>query len=271
MTDSIIKKDVAELYPVSGGDLGPKIDTAIVQIQSMNPVFKAWNRSHSDVMWNLFNLDHESETRNLREIGASIKKRRDAMTECHFAYKENLIEAEIYEDKAAKEDAPLQKKKYEMLAQKERAFAAMKHESILGATKDISALKASYDKIMARIVEKHGRFDEAVFEEEEKEYFIRRLFVQAMRDVRECGQIRTGAQRDLEQMGIEPIEAHGDIMKYIVFVKENLQRGSTISRGCRDDWAKNITEKYIKRVQDKLDHMGFSDDHLYKLESGNDT
>ena len=266
MTDSLIKREVSELYPVASGEIAPRIETAISQICEMNPIFKAWQRSHSDVMWNLFNLDHESETRNLREIGASIKKRRDAMTECHFAYKENLIEAEIYEDKAEKEEDPLQKKKFAMLAQKERAYAAMKHESVLGATKDVAALKASYDKVMERIVEKHGHFDESIFEEEEKEYFIRRLFIQAMRDVRECGQIRTGAQRDLEQMGIEPLEAHKDIMEYVVFVKGELQKGNTLSRKCRDDWAKQVATKYIGRVQEKLDNMGFSDEHLYKLE-----
>ena len=89
------------LYPVGKTEVAPLIGKAIVSINEMNETFKIWNRSHSDVTWNAMVLDEESETRNLRQIAAEIKRKRDALTEVHFAYKKNIQQAKINEAKAA--------------------------------------------------------------------------------------------------------------------------------------------------------------------------
>jgi hypothetical protein len=263
------------LYPVKSADLSTRIDHAVACIAEVAPiVFQAWNRSHSDMIWNAMNLDHETDTRNLREIGATLQRRRDALTEVHFAHQECLINAKIHDEQA--EDFDIEGKgtlaaKERLLAQKERAYAQMKHEAIMGATKDISSLKSSYDKVMARIIEKHGHFDEEIFEVDEKEYWIKRLMIQAMRDVRECGSIRAGAQRDLEQLGIEPLEALKDIESYFVNVQSTLAKGETITREMRDKWSDALVLKYTQRLTDKVNRMGQDTNHLFKLERKNDS
>jgi hypothetical protein len=266
----LIKQQTNSLYPVETQDISQRIEKAVNQIAEMAPVvFKTWNRSHSDMTWNTMNLDHETDTRNLREIGASIQRRRDALTEVHFAYKECLANVKVHEELAQEfydQGKNAQGEREMLFSQKESAFAQMKHEAVMGATKDISALKASYDKILDRIVAKHGKFDEEIFEKEEKEYWIRRLMVQAMRDVRMTKNIQVGAQRDLEQIGIEPLEALSDILHYLHTVEKRLSVGEEILREDRDKWAEGCAKKYMSRLTKKLDNMGCTLDHLYRLE-----
>ena len=154
------------------------------------------------------------------------------------------------------------------MANKHRAFAQMKHESILGATKDIAALKASYDKIMERVVKKYGKFDETVFEQDEKEYFIRRAYRQAARDMRMTGSITTGEQKLLEETGIEPLEAQRDIAEYLNGLKQRIANGEIIPLDDRNKWLDGIVEKYLPKTTQKLARLGETDEHLYKLEQG---
>lgn len=269
MNQSLMIPECNGLYPVHSQDLTNRVDTAIASLKDVAPVlFQSWNRSHSEVTWNAMNLDHETDTRNLREIGASMQRKRDALTEVHFAHQECLINAKIHAENADKYDSEgnhTLATKERLLAQKEKAYAQMKHEAIMGATKDIASLKSSYDKIMIRVVDKHGKFDEEIFESEEKEYWIRRLMIQAMRDVRECGVIRSGAQRDLENIGIEPLEALQDIRAYFVNVNKILASSGTITRDMRDEWAEAISSKYMQRLTDKVDKMGQASEHLFRL------
>lgn len=264
-----------KLYPIQADNVADRVDTALAKIAEMAPALtQTWNRSHSDATWNLMNMDHETDTRNLREIGATIQKRRDALVEARYAHAENLADAEIHSENADRlelngEDALARKER--ILSEKFKAYALMKHEAIQGATKDISILKSNYDRIMARIIEKHGKFDETVFESEEKEYWIRRLFVQAMRDVRECGAIRSGAQRDLEQLGIEPLDALNEIQAYLGKVRGQLANGGVITREDRDRWVLLLVEKYMPHVERKASMFGDETGHLFKLEDSHDS
>lgn len=251
------------LYPVGKTEVTPLIDKAIVSISEMNETFKVWNRSHSDLAWKAMVLDEESETRNLRQISAEIKRKRDALTESHFAYKKNIQQAKILEQKAKTEQDELQAEMYHIEALEQRAYAQMKHESILGATKDIEALKDSYDKIHARIIEKYGKMDEEVFETEERRYWVKRGTKQSMQDVRERGHISKGEQMLLEQIGIEPMEFEKDIKEYLSFISNNLHQGKTIDQSTRQDFFEKMADKYENKVIKKLLPMGDSKDHLY--------
>jgi hypothetical protein len=257
------EKKLLPLYPVDGTEVAPLIDKALLSITEMSETFKVWNRSHSDLTWNAMVLDEESETRNLRQISAEIKRKRDALTESHFAYKKNMQKAKIYDAKAKRENDELEAEMYDLEASEQRAYAQMKHEAILGATKDIQALKASYDKIYKRILDKHGKFDEQVFELEERRYWIKRGFKQSMQDVRERGHISKGEQMLLEQIGLEPMEVLKDIKFYLNFINENIENGSTIDQATRQDFFEQMADKYENKVEKKLLPMGETEDHLY--------
>ena len=247
------------LFPVMDSEVD--INKAVAQISEVSNLFKVWNRSHSDVMWQLMNLDHVSDTRNLRQIGAELGAKRTALVEAHFAGKENLLQAQIYEEEAEKETGA----KRELLllkAIKEKAHYRMKQEAILGATKDINILKASYDKLMGDIIKKYGKFDESVFEQEEKAYWIKRLYIQAMRDVRECGRIRGGGQRDLEQLGIDPTEALKFILCYIEQIEKHLSAHGYVPHNAIGTFLDSLVSRHINRVEELLTKKGVETSHL---------
>jgi hypothetical protein len=256
----LAKIDNSQLFPVKSIELAPQVTKALAQLTEVQPLFKIWNRSHSDLAWNLMNLDHQGDARNLRQIGAELARKRNALVEANYVYKENLVNAEIYEEKAEKQIGA-NKAKSLLLAEKERAFAVMKHEAIQGCTKDINVLKSSYDKILAAIIKKYGKFDEEVFETEEKEYWIKTFYILAMRDVRECRIIRTGAQRDLEQLGIDPNEALNEINNFLAFVNQALLKGQSIGSGVQEDFLNGIVAKHINKIDKRLELRGADKSH----------
>ena len=267
--NELTKIDNSQLFPVKSVELEPQVTKALAQLSAVQPLFKIWNRSHSDLAWNLMNLDHQSESRNLRQIGAELARKRNALVEANFAYKENILQAQVHEENA--ENLTGAKRNLElMFAEKERAFAIMKHEAIQGCTKDINVLKSSYDTIMTSITAKYGKFDEEIFETEEKAYWIKRFYIQAMRDVRECRAIRTGAQRDLEQLGIDPSESLAEINTFLNFINNALAKGSTIGPGTQDDFLEEVVKKHLPKIEKLLEKRGSDKSHWLLEEKVND-
>ena len=264
---SIQKIDTKHLYPATIGEVGEKVSIALTQLGEMLPTMaKTWNRHHSDVQWNVLALDEESETRNLRQLAAEIKRKRDALSEAHFAYEKNMLQARIHERDADKLDG-LESEMESLKAMEQRSQAQMKHESVIGATKDIAILRSTYQKIMDRIIAKHGKFDETIFESEEKEYWIRRIMVQSAQDVRASGRIGQGNQVELEHLGIEPIEALRDIDTFLNDASKRVNEGIPCCRSHRDQWLAGVVKKYQPRVQERIDRMGQSQDHLFLTET----
>jgi len=261
-------KNGSSLYPATNGSVSSKVALAVTHLGEMLPsVANVWNRHHSDAQWNLLALDEYTETRNLCQLAAEIKAKRDALTEAHFTYEKNLLKAKMHEKAAEKLDG-LDAEMEFLEATHERAHAQMAHEAVIGATKDIAILRSTYDKIMTRIIEKHGKFDELVFELEEKEYWIKRIIVQSLQDVRQFGRITVGNQRELEHLGIEPIEVGCDIDRFFSETQKRIVDGVPCTRNFRDHWLEGLVERYMPRVEERLSRMGQSTEHLFLQQNG---
>jgi hypothetical protein len=267
MKNELANLQTSSIYPVATEDVKTAIEKSLENITSMGTSVKIWNRSNSDVAWNAHVLDHETDTRNLSQVCAEIKRKRDALVEVHFAYKKNILQSQIHDKNAQINSDPLEAQMDTLLGDEQRAQAQMKHESILGCTKDISILKSSYDIIHAKIIEKHGRVDETIFELEEKEYWIRRAFKQSMQDVRQSGSISKGEQILLEQIGIEPIEAQKHIIDYLNAVKEEVYKNNmNIDQDSRTMFFNKMVERFLPCINKKVEKMGLDTSHLYKEE-----
>jgi len=240
-------------------------------IEVMSESCAIWNRSHSELTWGAMVLDEESETRNLRQVSAEMKRKRDALVEVNFKYRKSLVQSEIHARNANNLGDSLEADLENICHQEEAAKAQMLHEAILGASKDIEALRSSYDKIKSRILDKHGKLDEEVFELEEKSYWIKRGFKQSMQDVRERGHITKGEQMLLEQIGLEPNEVFKDIRSYLEFIGQELEKGSTIDQEARQDFFSQMEQKYLSKVEKKLSVMGDSKKHLFITGTSDDS
>lgn len=260
---SLIKRDNQSIYPIPSNEVTPRVETALQSIQEMEPCITAFNRSNSDFTLNLITIDHYSDTRDLRQISAEIKRKRDALTECHFAYEKNKLEAEIFQKNADNmEDGP--ERDLELLkANEQRAYAQMKHEAVIGATKDVAVLRATYDKVMAKIIEKHGKFDEGVFEKEEKEYWIKKSYAGCLQDLRESGRISKSEQLLTDHIGIDAQEVKSDCMHFMKWVDEQIASGKSIMDNCKADFLEQMAQKHISKIESKLSEKGHTTDHLY--------
>lgn len=256
-----------ELYISDPVELSAKVEKSLSHIKDMSKSYKVWNRSHSDVAWNLHVLDHESETRNLSQVSAEIKQKRDALVHANFSYKKACNRAKFHFDKASAIESENDSEYEILLGQEEEAKALNMHEAVIGCTKDISALKSSYDKILARIIEKHGKFDEEIFEIEEREYWIRRAFKQSACDVRERGSITKGEQMLLEQLGIDPTEAQSVIMEHISIAEREVSQGKTMNPKYKEQFMDYVVERFMPHLVAKISKMGEDKSHLY-IEEG---
>ena len=240
----LAKIDAGSIYPFRPEAVAEKAGEALRSITEMGDTIAVWNRSSSDSTMSLMTLGEHAPCRRLRQIAAELKRRRDALVEAIMAHKENLAQAAVYEsqidDAATKEEAELLRVK----ADKERAYARMKHEGIMGASKDVDALKREHSATMAAIIDKHGHFDEQVFEAEEREYWIRRTYIQAMQDIRAHGSVSKCEQVAIEQIGLEPLEVEQQIKQHLSIVAGELQKGRTIAPDLRETFLRRMVERH---------------------------
>ena len=266
MSDLLKINDTNTLYPISSVDVAPAVTKALASIEGMNESFKAFNRSHSDMAWNAMVLDEESNTRNIRQISAEIKRKRDALCESHFKYLKSENRAKHFEEVAKSFKDSSTEYEYNMICSKEKqANAAMMQEAIMGATKDIQALKATYDKLIEAVVKEHGKFDEEIFELEEKAYWIKRAAKQSMQDIRQNGCIGKGEQMLVEQLGIEPLEFQHDIKQYLDHIRKGIEEGKSSGLDAKKQFYEDMAKKYNEKVEYKLSLCAQTKEHLYIL------
>lgn len=256
-----------DLYPVNTQDILPRMESARKVIVKASPLLKVWNRSHTDFQTRAFILEHEGEMRNLSQIMAELKKKRNALVEAEFALRKEQKEAEILRDEAEREPNPLKAELKILEAQEKEAYAQMKNEGIMGATKDIEVLGGEYDRIYQAMLEKHGRVDEEVAEIEERNYWIKRLMAQALADVRQYGVITKGEGMALERIGINPMEALKYIRVYVNTQNEELNQGKTLNMQSRESFLKTMVELFGKKVDEMMATKANKTDHLIKEKS----
>ncbi len=166
------------------------------------------NRTASQYTWKQFNVSDYGLCRNMSKALANLISRKDALMSAQFklaeqqAVLDEFIEA--HETMTPRQLIKRAKKEYEI----NNSMGYVK-----GAMKDIMALGKCVTDLEAKIQEKYGKpYSEELFEEEEKEYWVKNLFSQALHDLRESGRIGKGVQQNLERMNLN-ITAVSNICK----------------------------------------------------------
>lgn len=266
MSEELMPRDVVvggdDSYDIVGTNVGnnpflpenlQKVNQAL---QKCEKSLKVWNRSHSNFTWNTITIGGEhTPLRRLRQISAEISRKKDAMTEAQWKYIERLKQAEMKERDSELEEDELKKEYLKIQAKKLRSQAAMIYKPFAGAAKDVMELSRIYDKIVADITEKHGKFDEEVFEIEEARYWVIRSVKQSLRDVRERGRITKGEQELLEQIGLDPSVMekmfHDFLATYMIDGEQD------VSSAKLDKFAEDVADKFYGLSVAKLERIGF--------------
>lgn len=264
--------NLQQVFPVKSETVKDMIIKAQKNLAYASWSFEIFNRSHSDCAWDAFVLNNDSDTRNICQVSAELSQKRKALLEAKHKYYLYIAEADMLDEKADHCDPkfPAEKRYYHKQADEKRELAQTFNEPVLGCAKDINKLTDCYKQLEKNIKANHnGRFDEEIFEIEEREYWVKRLYRQSAREVRQYGKIQAGNQGALEDFGFDPIAVQEQINRYlnqrkqvIAKTKENCDVSSTDL----DAWINAIGKAFSKSHDAKQVAKGFEPkilkDHL---------
>lgn len=202
-----------EIKSFGGSSLQENLKKAEIIVEQLSDDFRIHNHSNTQFSWNHFVLSHKGGLRNARQITAEINKKTIALHEAKHRHKKKIIQIEMLQGQAGKyhkENSSAEKKMLHAEIEQLEDELKISLAPIEGAIKDILTLKHAYDEIT------QGRsYSEADLEQEEIGYWIRRLFSQALRDMRQSGTIMNGNQEAIEQIGLNLSVVFNDLTIYL--------------------------------------------------------
>jgi len=186
----------------------------------------------------------------LRQISAEMYRKRMALSEAKFGYMKQLTEAKIKrEDKLADDLSENKKLLLEIEAQEFEFQAAETLVKFEGGLKEVETLAQMHDKLKEQL----GDITEAEFEKEQAKSHIKRAVMQAIREVKECGKIKTGNAEYLEQAGLCTTSVLRDIFD---FLKEE-EQSNTIDTSLLHAFLDTTADKYEGASIQQAEWLGF--------------
>lgn len=253
--------DNKEIASFNNESLSTNLKNAEIAINELSEDFRIHNHSNTQFSWQRFVLNHKGGLRNARQITAEINKKSLALTEAKHNHKKKIIELKMMREGLSGEGLNKFDRMFiELDIEKNEDELKLSLAPIEGAVKDIITLKKSYDEIM----KDYKNYSEEDLENEEVAYWIRRLFSQALADIRECGAIRAGNQLSIEQMNINVSMVEENLNHYLES-KEKIAKdpGGQVLR----DFLESCVKKYEKPVKEFIGYGGFKgeivDDSIY--------
>lgn len=250
-----IFNDNKQIQSFGGRSLAQNMTSAELAITDMADDFRIHNHSNTQFAWGRFVLQHKGGLRNIRQITAEINKKSMALSEAKHRYAKQRIEIKLmtrHKNEISKTEQILDRQAIECNIAELEDQMAMGLPAIEGAIKDILTLKKAYDQIM----EKYDGYTEADLENEEIDYWIRRMFSQGLRDLREFGSITKGEQEAIEQMGFNVSLVKHELTDYLR--KEENSKDSTSKP--LNDFLDSCVKKYHDQVAAFAGFGGFTGD-----------
>ena len=243
--------DNKEIASFNNKSLSVNLENAEMIIKNFGDDFRIHNHSNTQFAWQRFVLTHKGGLRNARQITAEINKKSMALTEAKHSHKKKIIELKMMREGLNNEGLNKFDRMFiELDIEKNEDELKLSLAPIEGAVKDIITLKRSYDEIM-KVYENYSEKD---LENEEVSYWIRRLFSQALADIRECGAIRAGNQLSIEQMNLNVSMVEDDLNRYV----KNKERASKDPSGSElHAFLELCVKKYEKSAKEFIGYGNF--------------
>jgi len=225
------------------------------KLHEVKDSFFIFNHSHTNFMWQKYNLNHLGVMRNMRQLSAELQAKYRALMENYFKYAKNYIAyKEMLEKRKTIKKEGLEYNKF-MIEFKEKEWQLADSKIMMkGAIKDFNTLHKLYIEIKKDI----AGYTEADVERLESRYWIRRLTVQAMRDILATGRIGQGNQEAIENIGINPLVLEKEIVGFISI------NGKDFSMQTRNKFLKELSKKYENEVMNYSTYKEFDDKDLFE-------
>ena len=210
---------IKDLFPETksygGNSLAVNIDKAETAIAKVQYTERIWDRSRSQWMLKHLTCSQADGWLRLRQIGAEMSRKRQALNEAKFGYLKSKAKIGIKREEM-EESSPAN---YRLLEIEIMELESQMQEVLVkveGALKEVQTLSDMHDSLKEHL----GEINEEEFEKAQTKGHIKRAMQQAIREVRECGRIRTGNQEYLEQSGVCVTHAFKLITDYLEQEKE---------------------------------------------------
>ena len=205
---------IKDLFPEAksygGNSLAVNIEKAETAIANVQYTERIWDRSRSQWMLKHLTCSQADGWLRLRQIGAEMCRKRQALNEAKFGYLKKQAQAEIKREEAKNEFGA----KARLLEIEAQELESQMQEVLIkveGALKEVQTLSDMHDSLKEHL----GEINEEEFEKAQTKGHIKRAMQQAIREVRECGRIKTGNQEYLEQSGVCVTHAFNLITDYL--------------------------------------------------------
>tara|TARA_Y100001949_G_C15969722_1_gene323270 strand:- start:849 stop:1634 length:786 start_codon:yes stop_codon:yes gene_type:complete len=252
MTDLILKSfnGVAQQKSYGGNSLETNLHNADQAIKRVQYTERIWDRSRSQWMLKFLTCSNADGWLRMRQIGAEMNRKRETLVEVKFGYMKKLTEAKIKREEMLEEG--LSKNKKLLLEIEAAEFESQAAETLVrveGALKEVETLAKMHDELKERL----GDITEEEFEKAQTKSHIKRATMQAIREVKECGKIKTGNMEYLEQTGLCTTSVLKDIF---IFLKEEEQSG-VIDTSRLHKFLDDTADKYSDVVIQQAEWLGF--------------
>ena len=251
MTDLILRSfnGIAQQKSYGNKTLQENLESADIAIQKVQYTERIWDRSRSQWMLKFLTCSNADGWLRIRQISAEMYRKRTALSEVKFKYMKWLTEAKIKREEMLEEDSENKSLLLEIEAAEKESEAAEMLVKVEGALKEIETLAQMHDELKERL----GDITEEEFEKAQTKSHIKRSVMQSIREVKECGKIRTGNAEYLEQIGLCTTAVLKDIF---IFLEEESQAGVDDTRMLHQ-FLDKTANKYQSAVIQQAEWLGF--------------
>lgn len=256
-----IEENVFKLKSIHNSQLS-KISSDMDEIHEVSNIFGRRSSAFSRI--NL-TLNHITPYQNLKQCISEIENRRLALKENFFKIKENLIKIKIlrleidqqqttymdFDNSSDVEKIAAKNELKELEIDRLQSSIIDIRLYVEGALKEIAIFQQAYNEIKESFNIK--TWDEKDFEEAEAEYQIKRCLQQCIRNIIECGRIRSDNQEWLENLGINPFHIQQQLLQLPLFQQ---RQKSEISYSNILDIINNLYEDYKDYYKIRLEQKG---------------
>lgn len=218
---------------------------------SMQNTINLYDRHNTNAQTSMVIAGEYTPARKLRQVAAELQKKQMALVEAYGKVRKKSLRAKMKREEAQKEEDDQKRELLECEADILESECALTERPYHGALQAVMRLKKIHDEILKDMEEKYGEVTDEVIEREEARYFIKRIFSQSLRNIRQYGNIQDGNQFVLVRMGFDPSTVQKMLSDWLIERSTN----EDLTSKPEEDFLEWCADKFEKLVQPRLGYL----------------
>lgn len=215
-------------------------------------------KSHSQYMYALLDVTAITPIRRVKHILAEVHRTKGALEEATLNMKRKEIDLRELEEKLEKGEfeTPYERERLELDIIEAQLGLKNGRNSMNGAIRKLSYFTTQYQAILDTLGKDH--ITEEEYELEEDRYHIMTCMKQALISARpRGGAIDEGNNIYLFDLGLPAAEAQQEVLRYLKWEKEQLEKGITPTHEDTMRWLEHCADKFAGHARRNADMRGW--------------